>query len=357
MAVELTTDLRFGPVGLGSAFASFFAALAVSSIHLGRLSDRFGAILSLRLATLGTSVATAGIAVFAVNWPTLVAWLLLAGVSAALAQPAANSLVFNRVRSERLGLAFGVMQSAPPLASMLAGLAVPVVALTLSWRWAYGIAAGWALLMVPAVGKGSGLRLRDRRDSGSRQPLRDRSLLVMMGGGLGLAFATSSAALGFFVDAAVVSGMPQRVAALVLATASLAAIAVRLIAGIAVDRSEVQPLRVCAVLLIVGAVGLALLSVGSPPIMATGAVFGLAGTWGFPGVLMYALVRAYPLTPGRVTGAMAVAAFGAVAGPIGFGILVAGFSYEAAWGAAALLALVAAGAMAQGAQRLVEAAS
>ena len=354
MAVQLTTELEFGPVGLGAAVAAFFAAMAVSSTHLGRLADRLGAILSLRLATVGASLGAGGIALLAVSWSSLVAWLVLAGTSAALAQPAANRLLINRVPRERLGVAFGLKQSAPPLASMLAGLAVPLIALTVGWRWAYGLAAGSALLMVAAVGRRPPVPLRARGDTTRRAPLRDRATLVVMASGFGLAFATSSALLGFYVDAAVRAGTAQRVAALVFAAASLAAISVRLLAGMVVDRTRVRPLRLCAALLVVGASGLLLLSVGQPSVMAAGAIFGLAGTWGFPGVFWFALVRAYPQTPGRITGAMAPAAMGGVAGPVGFGVLAAGVSYAAAWATAGLLALLAAAAMLHGARRLGE---
>lgn len=45
----------------------------------------------------------------------------------------------------RRGFAFGVKQSAVPLTAMLAGLAVPVFAVTVGWRWAFGAAAALGL--------------------------------------------------------------------------------------------------------------------------------------------------------------------------------------------------------------------
>ena len=352
MAVELTTDLGFGPAELGMAFASYFVAMAICSTGLGRLADHWGTTLSLRLGTLGASVAAGAIGAFVVSWYTLVACLILAGTSSALTVPASNRLLVNRVHPGSLGFAFGVQQSAPPMASMLAGLAVPFIALTAGWRWAYGMAAGFGLLVVAAVGKRPTTPMRTQRLVASNQTLRDRPTLVVVGIGVGLAFAASSALLGFYVDAAVRSGTSQRTAALVFAAASLVAISVRLIAGRIVDRTSKSSLRLCGALLIIGAFGLVLLAVERPPVMAAGAVIGFAGAWGFPGVFWYALVRAYPEEPGRITGAMAPSVIGAGIGPIAFGVLVVGGSYAGAWLTAALMSLLAAGTMIYGGRRL-----
>ena len=51
-----------------------------------------------------------------------------------------------RCPPSRLGLSFGIKQAAIPIATLLAGVAVPTVALTVGWRWAYLIGAGLALL-------------------------------------------------------------------------------------------------------------------------------------------------------------------------------------------------------------------
>src|SRR5205823_1137887 len=57
-----------------------------------------------------------------------------------------NLTLARSVPAHRLGLSFGVKQAAIPLATLLAGAAVPAVALTVGWRWAYVIAAGLAVL-------------------------------------------------------------------------------------------------------------------------------------------------------------------------------------------------------------------
>ena len=70
-----------------------------------------------------------------------------------LGQLASNLTLARYVPAHRLGLSFGIKQSAIPLATLLAGAAVPAVALTVGWRWAYVIGAALALaraLVAPA---------------------------------------------------------------------------------------------------------------------------------------------------------------------------------------------------------------
>ncbi|MEX2550188.1 MAG: MFS transporter [Nitriliruptoraceae bacterium] len=354
MAVQLSADLAFGPVGIGAAVAVFFGTVALSSIPLGRVADRLGASLSLRIATIGAAVSAFAIAAAAWDWLTLALGLVIAGVSAALSQPATNRLLMNRVGAARLGTAFGLKQSAPPAASMVAGLAVPVFALTVGWRWAYVAAGVAALLVAVAVGPRPTTvtgRLH-RLPRGRQEPLPYRGTLIVLAVSFGLAFAVSSAVLAFYVDSAVRAGASQQRAGIVFAAASLTAIVTRLIAGAACDRYRFAPLRLSAALLAGGAVGVGLLATGRPALDTFGAIVALAGTWGFPGVFWYALVRAYPDTPGRITGTMAPAAIGGVIGPIAFGAVATESSYPLAWGMTSVLALVAAGAMLFGASRL-----
>ena len=153
MAVQITDDLLFGTAALGVAVAMFRVAGAVTSSYLGGLADRIGAVASLRFAALISIVASVGIAATATSWLTLVAWLMLGATANVLAQPAANRLLVRTVPATRQGIAFGVKQSAPPAASMLAGVSVPVIALTVGWRWAYLVGA--ALAIVVLIGAGS----------------------------------------------------------------------------------------------------------------------------------------------------------------------------------------------------------
>lgn len=346
MAVQLTEDLAFGVAALGAAVGIFRATGAATSVFLGRLADRLGATASLRLATSIAAVASLGIAITATTWATLVAWLMIGSCANALAQPAANRLLVNNVPHGRQGAAFGFKQSAPPTASMLAGLSVPLIALTLGWRWAYGLAAALAVAVLIAVGRRPPAAQRTRRADASRPKLRDRRTVLVLAGALGLSTAASSAVTSFYVDAGVRAGSSESAVGSLLAVASVAAIVMRLGLGVLADRIPSGHLRLCAALLVAGSLGFGLLAIGRPLAMAAGAVIALAGTWGFNGVFVFAVIRTQPENPGTITGAvMPGGLFGATIGPMLFGIVAATVNYASVWALAGVVALIAAVAM------------
>ena len=88
----------------------------------------------------------------------------------------------------------------------------------------------------------------------------------------------------------------------------------------------------CAGLLAFGSTGLVLLALGDPVAMGIGVIIALMGTWGFNGVYVYSLMRAYADAPGAATGAtMPGGLIGGVAGPIVFGLLAERIGYPVAW--------------------------
>lgn len=351
--VQLTGDLAFGVAGLGLAISIYYAVGAVSAMHLGRFVDRFGASLSLKLSMAGTAAAALGIAVTARNWLSLLGWLVVSGAAHALTQPAANRMLVNRVSAGRLGTAFGIKQSAPPLGSMLAGLSVPLVALTVGWRWAYVLVAGLAIATMVAIPRPA-TKPGGTAPKARRTPLRDRPTIVVLTLAFACGFGANSVILAFYVDSVVQAGSSQELAGTTFAMASVGAILMRVTGGVVADRTKVRPMRLSAGLVGTGSVGLVLLSTGQPGTMAIGGLVALAFTWGFPGVFWLALVRAYPEAPGRITGALAPGGFGAVLAPLGFGLLVEHQGYGVAWLSTAVLALLAAAVMFVGAQRLAD---
>lgn len=351
LAVQITEELTFGAVGLGAAIAMNYGAAAVTSPYLGRLADRLGATVSIQLAAGAATVVSLGIAVVGRSWAVVALFLVLAGVSRGLVQPAANRLLIFRVQARRLGTAFGIKQSAPPLASMLAGLSVPAIAVTLGWRWAYVASAAVAVFVLAAAG-GHVSQVRSPETARVRAPLRGRSMLVSLMVAFAFAFVAHSSTLAFAVASSVRAGITPGIAGVVFAGASLASIVTRLIAGVVCDRTRVLPLRLCAGLLTLGSLGLVLLGLGRRDTVVVGLVLAVAGTWGYPGVFWFAMVRAYPEAPGRISGALAPSAIGGIAGPVLFGLLVDGFGYSVAWRVTAAFSAAAGALMLLNARRL-----
>lgn len=355
LAVQITEDLAFGAAGIGLAVAAYRASGAAAAPYLGRLADRLGVTRSLYVSSAIAIVAAVGLAATAVGLYSLMAWLAFAACANALAQPSSNRLIVRQVRPDRRGLAFGLKQSAPPAASMLAGLSVPAVALTIGWRWAFALGA------VLAVGVIIGTSRRPPPPPGSRgpvtppKPLReDRRILLVLAASFGCATAASSPVAAFYVTAAVQAGSAPRTAGFVLAAASLTAILVRIVSGAACDRIDSGHLRLCAGLVAVGGLGLGLLATGHPTAMTIGALVALGGGWGFNGVFWFTMMRAFPDAPGTVTGVLHPGGLlGATVAPITFGLLAERVGFQLSWTALLVLAGLAVLGMAHSARRLL----
>src|SRR5919107_1756562 len=146
LAVQLGDELGFDPAGLGLVVALYFGVSALCSLPVGRLVERWGGATTSRIAVLGVAVVMLALAVFAKSYVSLLAILLCSAWCNVMGQLASNLTLARSVPAHRLGLSFGVKQAAIPLATLLAGAAVPLVALTIGWRWAYVMAAGAAPL-------------------------------------------------------------------------------------------------------------------------------------------------------------------------------------------------------------------
>jgi len=340
MATFIQTDLGLAAAGLGVAVASNRAAAAVSSPLLGRRADRIGATRSLRLATAIAAVASIGIALTARNTPILIAWLILAGGATALVQPGANRLLASGIGSKGLGTAFGIKQSAPPAASTLAGLGVPLIAATAGWRWAFVAAALLAATM--AIGLRPVPRSpRPGPTANWASRVADRTTILVLAIAFGLGTSVSSAVTTFFVLSVVDRGTSEVTAGTMLAAAGLLAIVVRIVAGVVSDRRSRNHLRGCALLAALGATGVAALSLADSVLgQAIAVAVALGGIWGFNGVFWFALIKAFPRTPGKITGSVAPGALlGSTIGPLTFGLIAANAGYPVAFRVFTVVAL------------------
>jgi MFS family permease len=352
LAVQMTEEIGFGVAALGLVIAVFRGTSSATTFLWGLATDRLGATAALRIATVVSAVACVGVATTqSLGW--LMVWMVVGGTGIAIALPATNRLIVNSVPLERRGLGFGIKQSSLPTASVLAGLSVPLVGLTIGWRYAFwlgALLAGGVLISIglrPSKSRG-GSPVRTRTG-----PIERRSLILLMGSAFGLSNLASSAMPAFYVDAAVDAGTSGSVAGTVLAAASVGAIAVRFSTGVASDRIASGHLHLCAALLTIGAMGQGLMMTGRPGPMAAGVLIGMAGIWGVNGVFWYSLMRAYPRTPGKATGMVAtIGHAGGTLGPLIFGAVAATFSYAAAWGVCGVAAVAAAMTMSLAARSL-----
>ena len=342
LAVQVSADIGLDATTLGLAISASFVVSAVSSVPAGRLAERLG---SRRTMTAGVAVGGLGltaIALLARSPVTLILLLGLAGIGNAFAQIGANLGLARAVPQHHQGWAFGVKQAAVPIATLLGGLAVPLVALTVGWRWAY--VAGGALAIVtlvflppdsfdraePEPGPGA-------RSPGPPPPLRTgfAPLLVIAAGGV-LAAGSAGSLGGFLVASAVDSGIAPAAAGMLMALGSVVGIAGRLVDGYLADRREGGHLSVISLQLLAGSVGLVLLATGGNVAILLGTVLGYGMGWSWPGLLNFAVVRLNRGAPAAATGITQTGIYiGAGTGPLAFGLLVTATSFAVAWVSAA----------------------
>jgi predicted MFS family arabinose efflux permease len=366
VGVQVRADLGISEAVVGLAIAAFFATAAGGSMVLGRAAERLGATTAMRLG-LAISIATLlGVAGLARSAVSLVAVLLAGGVANALTQPSANLLLAERVRGERLGLGMALKQAGMPAATMLGGLAVPALALTVGWRWAYVAGAALALVawaLVPPAGAvretAGGTAVAGDEDPPLPPPRRSGrpdqpvGLLVGLSAAACLGASAAGALAAFLVSGAEAAGLGEGPAGLLLTAGSALGVASRLAHGWLADRRRLDPLARVTVLLAAGTLGYALFATGTPAGYLVGTPIAFAFGWSWPGLFNLAVVRANPSGPAAATGTTQTGVYlGALAGPAGFGLLVGVGGYPLAWTVTAAVSGAAAAVLAVGRRRL-----
>lgn len=352
--VQLREDLGFGPSLLGLLVASFFSASAVAALTAGTVVRRFGTSPVVRLSALIGAGSMLVIALAAQYTPVLVGALIVAGWGNGIGQPASNDLIARAVATNRHGLAYGTKQAAIPLSTMIAGVAVPLVAIPLGWRPAFAIGAGLALLVLLTVPGG-----RRLRPPGSSEPSEAagpflRAPLFVLAAGLMLGAATGNALGSFFVATAVDGGIMPATAGVLAAIASGTGAAARIAFGWLADRVRTKWLNVVAAQMAIGGLSYALLGTGVEVLIGAGAVIGYCTGWAWAGLSTFAVARMHPGMAARATsitqGGMGA---GAAIGPLMFGLVVSASSYAVAWYGTAAMSVVAGAVILQGRRMLM----
>jgi MFS family permease len=344
LAVQVRGELGFGAAALGLAVAAFFAFSALASAVMGRVVERIGPHLGMRLAAVGSAASLLGVAFLARSWTGLVACLVLGGLANAVSHPATHLSLAREVPAGRQGLSFGIKQSAIPAATLLAGLAVPAIALTFGWRWAFAGGAALALAVAFLVPAGAPKSVVRRPEKAREKDARTAPLfLLALGIGLG---STAATPLGtFLVESSVAAGLRVETAGLLLASGSAVNIVVRVAFGRLADGMRGGRLLLVAAMLAAGVAGFGMLATGEVALILPGALLAFAAGWGWPGLFNFAVVKTNPGAPAAATGITQTGASGGAAvGPLVFGLVAETASYEVAWlvsGAFALSALTA----------------
>lgn len=327
LAPDIQDELGFGERGQGFAVAAFFAVSAALSSWGGGLSDRVGPTRALRVGTLAAG-AGAAIAIGAPSYAVIVVALGVTAVGNAINQPSNNTFIAGGVPTHRRGLALGIKQSAIPTSTGLAGLALPTLAATLGWRWAFGFAAALAavaVLALPEVRAPATTEVRTGRFRPSKN-----TWLIAVGSAAGAAAVASIGA--FLVSSLEDDGWGRTAAGLVQVGGSVLLISTRIGWGALMDRLGIDRFAFAAALLAVGALAYPLIAVDQRPVAVVGALLAYGAGWSWPGVVHLGTVEGHPAATGAASGVVQGGMFtGAMIGPALFGLLADGPGFAAAW--------------------------
>lgn len=345
LSVEIRGDLRHGETTAGLVLTSFFGASALVSSRLGRWVDRVGPRAALSVALAGTTAVSLAIALGARAAWSLAVLAACGGVCNATSQLGANVFIARDMPVERQGIGFAIKQSAMPGASLVAGLTLPAIALTLGWRWAFAVgavltAAAWVLVRrnLPAEDPPSGddVELPTAEDHAPAGALPALAIAA--------AFSTAAAITlgGFFVESAIDAGIDASTAGLAFAAGSVISILSRLLVGGLADRRQGNLLGVVSAMIALGALMSFLFTWRTPVVQFVGVPLAFGAGWAWPGLFNLSVVRAAPGFPGRATGITQTGTYvGGAVGPLIFGAIAESASYSTAWIVAAVLGLLA----------------
>ena len=346
LGVQLRDDIGLTATHVSLSMGSSFGVAAVLSAPMGRVAERLGPRRGFRVGLTTSALAMLAVALLARNVWQFCLLLGVAGAGNALNQPSANLMLATHIEGERLGFALAAKQSGMPAAALLGGVAVPAIALTVGWQWAYVagiVVAVGAMLSFPPDRCSQSDRNTSANATGDRRSARPdlgMALLVLYAL-VGLLGATSAGTMvGFITSGAEASGLGPGAAGLVLSLGSLVGVASRLIQGWQVDRWGVLPIQRLVWLFGLGGLGMLVLAIDVPITYVLAPIPAFAFGWAWPGLFNLSVVRNNPSAPAAATGVSQVGVFiGAAVGPALGGVIIDNGSYRLLWlfGASTLL--------------------
>ncbi|MGC8481595.1 MAG: MFS transporter [Acidimicrobiales bacterium] len=341
LTVQIARSIDVTPAKLGLLVGSFFLSAVLSSVASGKFSETRGGTLLMRIGTIASSISSLLIAGFGHSYLQILAFLILGGITNGAIQPAVNVYVASAVPRSRQGFAFGVKQAAIPVATLLSGLAVPTLALTIGWRFGYVAIAIIGVVLAITLPRTKGVP-RPPELPGTRMELRLGPLFTLAGG-MALGAGAANALGAFLVSAAVRAGWAPGSAGLLAVVGSAAGLSARLLNGHFADRRGTRHFVVVARFVGLGSLGYLMFATGIGWLVLPATIISYGLGWGWNGLFNFAVVHTHRHAMGRATGITQSGAYlGSVLGPVVFGITASAVSFDAAWALNAVAAVGAA---------------
>ena len=348
LGVQIQEAFGLTDSGFGAVVTMYHVSGVVLGMALGRYIDRIGWPRAVRLSGLVATLSLIGIATAARTAVVFAAMLIVGGVAHASAMASVNLAIVREIPLHRHAVVFGLKQAAPTGGFLVAGLSLPLVALTFGWRWTFAGAAALTFLAVGFVPTPARAPAMSQHAAGSRAHSQRGAIRMPATGFMAVAGAAAamsvSALAAFLVIANVAAGVEPSAAGVLVAVCSVVGITVRVVAGAYTDKRGSNGLGLVAFLLLLGCLGYVALATGQRPLLFVGSLVAFGAGWGWPGLFHFAVVSINPEAPAAATGLThAAVSFGSAVGPVGFGLIAEAGGYGWAWAAVAIVAGLAAG--------------
>ncbi|MEX2547599.1 MAG: MFS transporter [Chloroflexota bacterium] len=341
LAIFMAEDFYFTEAQIGWVVAIYFGVAGAGAWTAGRASGWFGSRLSMMTAAVISLSALLGIGLLAQSWVHVAFFVALAGLGSAIAMPATNLALVRGMPVRRMGISFGIKQAAVPFATFLAGSSVPLLALTVGWRYAFIVAVAIAIAVIAMSNSWlvrdapPTLRPQWRREARSAGSSGDVPLsMALMAVAAGFAVLAATAANAFLVPTLVGRGVEPALAGVLLSVGGLSSTLSRIGVGAYADVRSGDNMRRLAGLYLLGGVGAGLMALAGTALIALllGIVLTYGAGWGWNGLFHFALVSQYADRPAFATGVAQIGIrSGGVLGPLTFGFIVGIAPDSTAW--------------------------
>lgn len=345
----VVADLDLSATEFGGLWLVAFGAAAACTPGFGRLTDRVGPRRMLRLVFACAAVAMVLVGL-AQSLVFVVVGVAFAGIAVGISNPATNLAVASSVSAGRQGLVVGVKQSGVQGSQLLAGLALPGLAVLMGWRGAVLLCV---LLVVPGlVLAGRAVAPTVPRPTRGAEPGAAMDSSVWWLTIYALLTGATVQATNVYLPLYAHDELNYAVSKAGLVTAVLGGTGVlaRLAWGRAADRIPDVPVLLAGLAAVTG-VGLAVCGLaaafGAPLVWVGAAIFGVSALAANVVIMMAVVRNASTGAVGRATGWVSLGLYaGFMVGPVSFGAVVDSFAgYGGAWsclcGLAALLVVIA----------------
>lgn len=323
-------DLGISEAQFGLLAATCFAGAALSSMSLGRLSDRISARSQMLIIFGGTALALVLMAVSG-NYVWLLAAVLLSGPAQAISNPTTNRIIIHAVPPGKRPGWMGIKQSGVQASQLFSSLFFPAAALFAGWR---GAAVGAALVLGVLLAYSWHRLPAEPRGNVPKQAKRPRSergfpasvwLLAAFALFSGAGMQATNVYLPLFAQREL--GFSLLLAGATAAAAGIVGVASRVLWG----RRTAEGVRASTLLLILAAgaicgAGLLLAAgeTGIPALLWAGVLFHGASVLGVNVVVMAGVLREVPKERvGAASGAVSLGMYaGFASGPLVMGLLL-----------------------------------